>query len=75
MEQTVRLFGANTGTLAGAIRAGGGAVANFWNFVHHLGEVSRQRRQLQNLDARLLDDIGIDRMQALKESNRPAWDF
>ncbi|NYT71069.1 DUF1127 domain-containing protein [Halomonas sp. QX-2] len=33
----------------------------------------RSRRQLLALDDRLLDDIGIDRMQALKEGHKAFW--
>ena len=34
---------------------------------------TRQRRQLRRLDDRLLRDIGIDRIAALHESERPFW--
>ena len=34
----------------------------------------RQRRQLLQLDDRRLDDIGLDRNQALREAARPFWD-
>jgi uncharacterized protein YjiS (DUF1127 family) len=37
-------------------------------------EVARQRRALRRLDAEALDDIGISRAEALRESRRPAWD-
>jgi len=37
-------------------------------------EVARQRRDLRRLDAEALDDIGISRAEALRESRRPAWD-
>ncbi|MBS3667483.1 MULTISPECIES: DUF1127 domain-containing protein [Halomonadaceae] len=33
----------------------------------------RSRRQLLALDDRLLDDIGIDRTQALKEGHKAFW--
>ncbi|AJY49208.1 MULTISPECIES: DUF1127 domain-containing protein [Halomonadaceae] len=33
----------------------------------------RSRRQLLSLDDRLLDDIGIDRTQALKEGHKAFW--
>ena len=72
MEQTIRLFGHRTQTLDVAIKS---AAAAFWNVVYRMTEISRQRHQLRNLDARLLDDIGIDRAQALKEANRPVWDI
>jgi uncharacterized protein YjiS (DUF1127 family) len=34
----------------------------------------RQRRALLSLDARLLDDIGLTRAQALTEGSRLPWD-
>jgi uncharacterized protein YjiS (DUF1127 family) len=34
----------------------------------------RERRRLAALDARLLDDIGIDRSTADLEAARPVWD-
>lgn len=37
-------------------------------------DVSRQRKQLMELDDRLLDDIGVSRDEALKEASRPFWD-
>ncbi len=33
----------------------------------------RQRRELCNLDARMLDDIGMTRAQALAEAQKPWW--
>jgi len=38
------------------------------------GEVARQRARLLELDDHLLDDIGITRSEALRESMRPIWD-
>ena len=37
-------------------------------------ELSRQRRALAQLDERLLQDIGINRTDAVHESQRPFWD-
>lgn len=37
-------------------------------------ELSRQRRVLAQLDERMLRDIGIDRLDAVRESRRPFWD-
>ena len=71
MEQTIRLFGRNTQGVDSAIKS---AASNLWNIVYRITEVSHQRHQLSNLDNRLLNDIGIDRAQALKEANRPLWD-
>ena len=34
---------------------------------------ARQRRQLRRLDDRLLRDIGIDRIAARHESEKPFW--
>ncbi len=34
---------------------------------------ARQRRQLRRLDDRLLRDIGIDRIAARRESEKPFW--
>jgi len=36
-------------------------------------ERSRQRRALANLDDRLIDDIGITRSEAARESANPFW--
>lgn len=35
----------------------------------------RQRLRLQDLDAHLLEDIGIDRAIACREAQRPFWDL
>ncbi len=34
----------------------------------------RQRKSLSELDDHMLEDIGITREQARRESSRPAWD-
>ena len=36
-------------------------------------ERARQRRQLGQLDDRLLSDIGVDRFDAGQESRKPFW--
>ena len=72
MDQSIKRFGRRTETMEVALET---LTADFWRRICRLAEVSRQRRQLKNLDARLLDDIGIDRAQALKEANRPLWDI
>ncbi len=36
--------------------------------------IHRERRSLDQLDAALLEDIGITRDQARKEARRAAWD-
>ena len=35
--------------------------------------VWKQRRQLRNMDARTLDDLGITRQDAMIEANQPVW--
>ncbi len=35
----------------------------------------RQRIKLDELDARMLDDIGLDRAMAHRETTRPFWDL
>lgn len=51
-----------------------GALARFAVMIHHLAGIRRQRRALQRLDSRLLDDVGLSRDQAEAEARRPAWD-
>ncbi len=34
---------------------------------------SKQRSALENLDNRLLNDIGLSREQAVKETSKPFW--
>ena len=36
-------------------------------------ERARQRRCLARLDERLLRDIGVDRIDALREAGKPFW--
>ena len=38
-------------------------------------DVARQRRQLLALDERKLKDVGISRIDALREANRQFWDL
>ncbi|GKY87278.1 DUF1127 domain-containing protein [Sinisalibacter aestuarii] len=35
----------------------------------------RQRLRLEDLDAHMLEDIGIDRATARREARRPFWDL
>ena len=35
----------------------------------------RQRIKLEELDAHLLEDIGLDRAAALREAHRPFWEL
>ena len=41
--------------------------------LHSWYERSRQRRRLAQLDDRLLRDIGLDRVAAMKEAYKPFW--
>ena len=50
------------------------ARTNLLGHLHHLITLRKQRRALLLLDARLLDDIGLTRSQALSEAARPLWD-
>lgn len=34
---------------------------------------ARQRRRLTSLDDRLLRDIGLDRLDAMREAGKPFW--
>lgn len=34
---------------------------------------ARQRRQLKNMDAHMLDDIGVTCTQAVEEARKPGW--
>lgn len=36
-------------------------------------ERGKQRHGLSELDAHLLEDIGLSRLQALQEAGKPAW--
>ncbi|MBQ2261162.1 MAG: DUF1127 domain-containing protein [Loktanella sp.] len=36
--------------------------------------LSRERRDLRELEPHLLDDIGITRQDALDEADKPVWD-
>ncbi len=48
-------------------------VANFVGFVVALRQAARERRQLLDLKDRDLADIGITRVDALREAERPLW--
>ena len=42
--------------------------------IGHALDLRRSRARLAQLDARMLDDIGLDRSTAEAEANRPIWD-
>lgn len=42
--------------------------------VHRWTEVSRQRRELAQLSDEMLKDIGLSRVDKLREADRPFWD-
>jgi len=50
-------------------------VVAVWTWLCKAREVHVQRRQLANLNERQLQDIGINRAEALREAARPFWDF
>ncbi len=58
----VRLF-------AAAARAGRGPFRLIGIWRHHM----RMRRHLAGMDERLLDDIGLSRLDAKREINKPFW--
>jgi uncharacterized protein YjiS (DUF1127 family) len=45
-----------------------------WNTWKFWQEIRCQRRELLKLDDRILKDIGISRVDAEREANRPFWD-
>jgi len=51
--------------------------AEWWHYVARLVlawmERRRQRDALNELDARLLDDIGVSRQEAQAEAEKPFW--
>ena len=49
------------------------ALANGWRKAWFWHSRTRQRRALSALDARLLDDIGIDRRSARREAAKGFW--
>lgn len=42
--------------------------------IRRWSELSRQRRELARLSDEMLKDIGISRIDALREAKRPFWD-
>ena len=37
--------------------------------------VARERRHLQSLDAHMLKDLGLTRVDVMRETERPFWDI
>ncbi len=66
-EVPVFSFGRTVGLLAGVIVVGVEALLN-------RAELHRSRRQLAELDDRLLRDIGLDRASARFEATKRFWD-
>jgi uncharacterized protein YjiS (DUF1127 family) len=42
--------------------------------LNHIIAISRQRRRLTDLDAHMLEDVGVSRWEAEREAGRPFWD-
>jgi uncharacterized protein YjiS (DUF1127 family) len=55
------------------LRAATGLVGRAIDTVLRWQERIRGRKELQRLDDRLLKDIGINRIDALREANKPFW--
>ena len=47
---------------------------NIWDKMKLWREISRQRRDLGKLSDDLIKDMGISRVDAGREANRPYWD-
>lgn len=54
-------------------RAGAGPLLGLARLVAECYRRAASRRQLGELDARLLRDIGLDREAALQEARKPFW--
>jgi uncharacterized protein YjiS (DUF1127 family) len=52
-----------------------GVVRQFLDILARLHHAIESRRQLAEMDDRMLSDIGISRGEALTEAARPAWDL
>jgi uncharacterized protein YjiS (DUF1127 family) len=50
-----------------------GAVLRLWRLVRLWYERDRQRNALAKLDDRMLRDIGITRVDAMRECRKPFW--
>ncbi len=47
---------------------------SLWSRIHDMIVVSRQRRQLRDLDDHMLKDIGLSRHEAITEAQKTLWD-
>ncbi|WP_102522173.1 DUF1127 domain-containing protein [Vibrio tapetis] len=48
-------------------------IKDFLSVITRWGRNAKTRRHLAELPSHLLDDVGIDRVNAEKESNKPFW--
>ena len=55
------------------VRVFSGLVARAIGLIQTWQERARSRRELERLDDRLLKDIGLNRIDALQESEKPFW--
>jgi uncharacterized protein YjiS (DUF1127 family) len=51
-----------------------GAMAVAWRMVEQFQDIQESRRQLLQMDDRMLHDIGLTRLDAEYEAGRPIWD-
>jgi uncharacterized protein YjiS (DUF1127 family) len=63
----------SNGTMASNARKTG-VLAKLGRSIRRWHELGRQRRQLANLDARTLKDLGISHIEARQEARRWFWD-
>ena len=50
-------------------------VRTLFAWVRRCFAVAQERHELQNLDRRSLQDIGVDRIDACREARRAFWDL
>ncbi|MAQ84281.1 DUF1127 domain-containing protein [Psychromarinibacter halotolerans] len=60
--------------LHGATRFAGTRRRSVLQAIFQLSALRRQRLHLAQMDARMLDDIGVSRDEAMSEASRPVWD-
>lgn len=48
-------------------------ISRTWSTIARMRQRRRERRQLAELDDRLLRDIGVERTDALREARKPFW--